>query len=289
MQYNQAIVFIKPNEPSAIPLVKMLKEFCESRGVTLFSVLSENGLFKDSPRIEGVTTVDAMRLPEGKTLAIVFGGDGTFLTASRYLYLHDAHITGVNLGTLGFLTEVEPEDLRDHVKNIFDSCTKVEERPYFMVHVERDGKRVFSPRPIVNDAVFQRNSDERMVYYDVSINGNFVTSSKGDGIIFSTPTGSTAYNLSSGGPIVYPTMDSLVMTPICPHTLSFRPVVIPADEVRLTALSPVGHLSLDGRQNMNLDEGDTVVIRKCDRRLKIIHQCERNFYDVLRNKLRWVE
>lgn len=289
MQYNQAIVFIKPGEPSAIPLIEMLKEYFDELGLKFLSVLSEDGLFKNSPTVNGIETVDAMRLPDGKTLAIVLGGDGTFLTASRYIYSYDAHITGVNLGHLGFLTEIEPEDLLAHIKNIFDGCTTIEERPYFKVHVERGGDKLFEPRPILNDATLQRNSHEKMVHFDMSIDGRFVTSSRGDGLILSTPTGSTAYNLSSGGPIVYPTLDAMVMTPICPHTLSFRPVVIPAKEVRLTALNRVGHLSLDGRQNMTVDEGDTVVIRKCDRKLKIIHQCDRNFYDVLRRKLRWVE
>ena len=289
MQYKQAILFIKPEEPSALPLMKMVCSHLQDAGIPTFTVHSEKGLFKASPTLKDVPTVDGINLPEGPTLAIVLGGDGTFLAASRYLHKHDAHITGVNLGRLGFLTEVEPEDIIGHLKCIAAGKTTIEERPYFLVHVERDGEKVFDPRPILNDAVLQRNSDEKMVQFDLSINGHFVTSARGDGIILSTPTGSTAYNLSSGGPIIYPTLDALVMTPISPHTLSFRPVIIPTGEVRLTSISQVGHLSLDGRRNMDVEEGDTVVIRKAEETLKIIHRMDRNFYDLLRRKLKWVE
>lgn len=291
MMYQQVLIFIKPEEPAALPLVKKIHTMISKNypAIDIFTILSEKGFFKDSPKTDYIKTIDSKHIAERPTLAIVLGGDGTFLAANRYLYKHNAYITGVNLGRLGFLTEVEAEDLETHLLDVCKENVQIDSRPYFTAHVERNGEIILNPRPFINDAVLQRNSDEKMVFFDMAINGSFVTSARSDGLIVSTPTGSTAYNLSAGGPIVHPEQNALVVTPICPHTLSFRPAIVPAAEVRLTVTSNLAHLSLDGRQNQTLDEGDTVVVRPTEHKLNILHTGERNFYSLLRQKLRWVD
>jgi NAD+ kinase len=142
-------------------------------------------------------------------------------------------------------------------------------------------------QPFLNDAVLQRDAHEKMIEYAVDVGGKYMTAGKADGLIVASPTGSTAYNLSTGGPIVYPTVESLVLAPIAPHKLSFRPVVIPADEVVVTLRSPQAHLSLDGRANGVLKVGDKLIIRRSPHSLNLLHDAKRNFFDLLRLKLGW--
>lgn len=286
--FKTATIFIKPFTEGNDVIGSKLCQFLIEKGITPIIVHSPKGYFKDAPAIEDIETVDAYEVAEENNLVIVLGGDGTFLSAVRYIHGKSCPITGVNFGNLGFLTETEIEYVTDHIEDILKDNIIKEERPYFLVSVERKGKVFIKQRPIMNDAIIQRNSDEKMVSFSVQADGKQVTNStRGDGLIIATPTGSTAYNLSANGPIVYPTLDALIISPICPSKLSFKPIVIPPVNLRITLETDKGHLSLDGRRNMVLEQGDIVTISKSPYTLRMLHNNKRNFFDLIRTKLGW--
>lgn len=286
--FKKATLFIRPESHGGIETTEHLCAFLEKRDVKPVIARSPKGYFKDAPCIEGVDTVDAYEVDEKDNLVIVLGGDGTFLSAARYIHGKNCPITGINLGNLGFLTETEAAGATEHIEEVLRGDLTKECRPYFLVNVVRGGKEFIADRPIINDAIIQRNSDETMVSFSVDIEGKQMTNhTKADGLIVATPTGSTAYSLSSGGPIVYPTLNALVLSPICPHKLSFKPVVIPTSEVKITLESEIGHLSLDGRRNMVLEKGDIVTIHQSEHVLCVLHNQKRNFFDLIRTKLGW--
>ncbi|MFT7144796.1 MAG: NAD+ kinase [Alphaproteobacteria bacterium] len=286
--FKTATIFIKPFTDGNSEIGIHLCSFLQKNGVNPIIAQSPKGYFKDTPKIEGVETVDAYKVPEDDNLVIVLGGDGTFLSAVRYIHGKSCPITGVNLGNLGFLTETEAVNVTEHIGAILKGEEIEEKRPYFLVSVERKGKVFIEDRPIMNDAIIQRNSDEKMVSFSVQVGGKQVTNNtRGDGLIIATPTGSTAYNLSANGPIVYPLLDALILSPICPSKLSFKPIVIPPEELRITLETNIGHLSLDGRRNMVLEQGDVVTIKKSPHSLCLLHNNKRNFFDLIRTKLGW--
>ena len=212
--------------PAALETLVAAAEWLESRGCT--PVVEET-----SARAAGVegrwSAATRESLARQVDVVITFGGDGTLLDAARAV-VHsaaDAPIIGINLGRLGFLTDVGPQDLTYALEAMLDGRTRVEERTMLAGQVERNGVETAS-RLALNDIVVTRGSLSRMIEMDVSVDGHFVCHVKADGLIVATPTGSTAYNLSAGGPIVHPTLDALVLTPIAPHTLTHRPLVLPA-------------------------------------------------------------
>tara|TARA_R110000868_G_scaffold189695_1_gene432837 strand:- start:24890 stop:25813 length:924 start_codon:yes stop_codon:yes gene_type:complete len=286
--FKTATIFVKPFTDGNNEITEHLCSFLLKKGVQPIIAQSPKGYFKNAPRIKGIDIVDAYEVPTEKNLVIVLGGDGTFLSAVRYIHGKPCPITGVNLGNLGFLTETEAENATQHIGRILSGEKIEESRPYFLVSVERRGKKFIEERPIMNDAIIQRNSDEKMVSFSVQAGDKQVTNkTRADGLIIATPTGSTAYNLSANGPIVYPTLDALILSPICPSKLSFKPIVIPPKDLRITLETDVGHLSLDGRRNMVLEEGDVVTLTKSPHSLRLLHNDERNFFDLIRTKLGW--
>lgn len=286
--FKKATLFIKPESQGAQEICEYICTFLKKIGVTPVIARSPKGYFKTAPTVEGIDTIDAYEVDEKDNVVIVLGGDGTFLSAARYIHQKNCPITGINLGNLGFLTETESQGAITHLEKIFDGELIEEFRPYFLVSVERGGKQFIKNRPIVNDAIIQRNSDEKMISFSIEVDNKQVTNcTKADGLIISTPTGSTAYNLSSGGPIVYPTLDALILAPICPHKLSFKPIVIPTAIIRITLEAEIGHLSLDGRRNMVLEQNDIVTIKKSEHNLCVLHNPKRNFFDLIRTKLGW--
>jgi NAD+ kinase len=218
-------------------------------------------------------------------LLITFGGDGTLLSVARHAP-GDVPILGVNMGTLGFLTEVRVEEFPETLEHVLAGDFQAEERMTFDVSV---GDRSYR---VLNDATINKSAVARIVEMRVSVSGAFVSNFRADGLIVATPTGSTAYNLSAGGPIIHPAMSAIVITPICPHMLTNRPIVLPDDlevEIRIATENQEIFLTLDGQEGLPLTADDTVRVRKSATSVKLVRTGEKSYFDVLRAKLKWGE
>ncbi|MGZ7078278.1 MAG: NAD(+)/NADH kinase [Thermoanaerobaculia bacterium] len=225
-------------------------------------------------------------------LLITFGGDGTLLSVARHAPGH-VPVLGVNMGTLGFLTEVRVEEFPAILERVLQGDFDVESRVTLDVSVTGPGRDGLSFR-VLNDAVIAKSALARIIIMKVTVAGWFVSSFRADGLVICTPTGSTAYNLSAGGPIIYPTMGAVVITPICPHMLSNRPIVLPDEldiEVGITTPSTGQeiYLTLDGQEGFPITENDRVCVRKSEHRVLLVQSPEKNYFDVLRSKLKWGE
>ena len=222
--------------------------------------------------------------------AIVLGGDGALLMVSRLLYGLDIPILAVNLGRMGFLAAVEPDELDEAVGRLLAGDYSIEARMMFEARVWRDG-RWHSAHPALNEVVIARGTFARMISLEASIDNSTLGHFIGDGLIVATPTGSTAYSLSAGGPVVHPAVNAMVVTPICPHSLGARSVEVRGDdEIRIRA-ETLGHddellLSVDGQPGTRLSVGDEILVRRARAVTKLIHFGERTFYDVLGIHLR---
>jgi len=220
---------------------------------------------------------------------LVLGGDGTMLNAARLAAERGIPILGVNMGGLGFLTEVRLDHLYPSLERVFANEFVLDERLMLKTHVHRHGETV-AQGVVLNDAVISKGTLARMIELKVAIQGQFVTNLRGDGLIVSTPTGSTAYSLSAGGPIIDPAVQSLILTPICPHTLTHRPLIVPSHaeiDVTLTSKDDGAMTTLDGQVGIAMTQGDTVVIQISEHRTRLIRFPETHYYDVLREKLNW--
>lgn len=229
------------------------------------------------------------QLAEKADVLLVLGGDGTMLNAARLAGERGIPILGVNMGGLGFLTEVRLEHLYPSLERVFANEYVLDERLMLKTHVHRHGETV-ARGLVLNDLVVSKGTLARMIELKISIQGEFVTNLRGDGLIVSTPTGSTAYSLSAGGPIVNPAVHSLMLTPICPHTLAHRPLIIQGDveiDVTLTSKDEGAMATLDGQVGVALTQGDTVVMNVAEERTKLIRFPETKYYEVLREKLKW--
>ncbi len=221
-------------------------------------------------------------------LVVVLGGDGTLLSVARAL-ARPTPILGVNMGSLGFLTEVNRTELYPALVRVLAGQFTLEERTLLRTEVRRDGGETLSYR-VLNDAVIAKTALARIIELALHVDGNLVGDFRADGLIISTPTGSTAYNLSAGGPILYPQLPVAVITPICAHTLSLRPLVVPDTsriEVTLHSEREEVYLTLDGQEGMRLHYGDRVLIRRDESAVHLVKAAGRTFYESLRGKLRW--
>ena len=225
-------------------------------------------------------------------LAIVVGGDGTILHVARNLAQHGVPLIGVNLGRLGFLTDIPADRMYEELTSILDGDFKTEERILLEAEVVRNGKVLHSANAF-NDVVVNKGQLARLIEFETWVDGEFVNSTRADGIIVATPTGSTAYALSAGGPILHPTLPAIVLVPICPHTLSDRPLAVSSNsriEIVMTSTArQSAHVTLDGQTNFSIQDHDCVRVRRADRAVTLIHPTRRNHYEVLRAKLRWGE
>jgi NAD+ kinase len=227
----------------------------------------------------------------GAQMLIVLGGDGTLLSVARLVHAEEIPLFGVNLGSLGFLTETALEDLDAALDMIWKGKCLVDERIMLEATVKR-GKKRAGPYLVVNDAVFNKGALGRMFEMETVVDGADLTTYRADGLIVATPTGSTAYSMAAGGPIIYPDMEAIVITPICPHTLSNRSLVVPdrvTVEVRIRSSEPGIHLTLDGQTGLGITPRDLVVIRKAASRTMLVRIPSRNFFGILRQKLKWGE
>lgn len=227
---------------------------------------------------------------EDSDLVIVVGGDGSLLSAARTLARYETPVLGINRGRLGFLTDISPDDMHSQVPAVLAGEFVRESRFLLDARVQREGKTV-GRADALNDVVVNSGTSAQMIEFELSINGVFVYRQRADGLIVSTPTGSTAYSLSGGGPIMHPTLDAVVLVPMFPHALSSRPIVVDGNsEIRLDILSrnrihpPV---TCDGQVNMTARPGDSVVITKKPHRLTLLHPVGHSFYASCRDKLHW--
>ena len=247
--------------------------------------------------VDGGTRTIAEReeLPREADVVLVLGGDGTLLSMAKAIAEsgRDVPILAVNFGSLGFLTEITRPEIYQALDTVINGRATHDLRMMLRATTMRSGEAPFSHMAL-NDVVFTRTALSRMIELSVSVGDQFVTAVKADGLIVATPTGSTAYNLAAGGPIVHPSMDALVLTPIAPHMLTNRPIVIPTErEVRVRSTSSNAgdevYVTIDGQTGFGLLEGDEIAIAKSERPLRLIRSTTRSYFEVLRQKLKWNE
>ncbi len=275
--------------PSALDALLEAAKWLSARGASVVighdeAAVAGGGQWAAAPRTELGSLVDAV---------IAFGGDGTLLAAANAVLQTpaDVPVLGVHLGHLGFLTEVKRAELFEALTAVLDGRTWTESRLLLEGHVDRDG-HARAARLALNDIVITRGRLSRMIEVDVAVDGEHVCHVRADGLIIATATGSTAYNLSAGGPIVHPAVDALLLTPIAPHTLTNRPLVLPASaDIVLRPLLDSPHADVvatfDGQHGESLQPGDAVAIRRATRVLRLLRTTTRTHFDMLREKLGW--
>jgi NAD+ kinase len=223
-------------------------------------------------------------------LAIVVGGDGTLLNVARDLAPHRVPIIGVNLGRLGFLTDIHADNMTAEIGKILDGDYQTESRLLLYAEIMRKG-RIVHTASAFNDVVVTKGELARLIDFETYLDGEFVNSTRGDGIIVASPTGSTAYALSSGGPILHPTLEAIALVPICPHTLSYRPIVVSSDSIVEILITGVAnqraHVTFDGQATYSLEDNDRVYVRRAETEVELIHPSGRSHFEVLRIKLHW--
>jgi NAD+ kinase len=238
--------------------------------------------------LEDITHVDEREAAKRADLVIAIGGDGTLLHAARNVAARGVPLVGINRGRLGFLTDVTPEQLRDALDAILAGKYLAERR---LTLAARLGNRKKGSPFALNDIVLQKGDTGRLLDFTTEVDNVYVNTHRGDGLIVATPTGSTAYALSCGGPIIQPNVDALVMVPICPHTLSDRPLVLPSSsEIRVTLDNAGGseaHVVCDGESVARMSAGDVLTIALAKQHVTLLHPREYNYYELLRSKLNW--
>ena len=268
---------------------------CQDVALQLISWLRGKGLV---PLVEahlarhiGFTETIINDIPDKTDLVVVLGGDGTLISVARLIGAHEVPILGVNLGSLGFLTEITLVELCASVDRYLSGDYKISDRIMLHVAVVRNGS-IIEEKRVLNDLVINKGALARIIDLETTINGNYLTTFKGDGLIISTPTGSTGYSLSANGPILYPELECFVITPICPHTLTNRPIVVASDSlvtVELKCIKEDVFLTLDGQVGVELKCGDEIRIRKAEKRTRLIISSSRDYFEILRTKLKWGE
>ncbi|HSL84369.1 MAG TPA: NAD(+)/NADH kinase [Thermoanaerobaculia bacterium] len=279
--FRRVAVVAKASSREAIQTAHELAEWLERKGleVALDSAALRAGQPHQARPFDPAAAYD---------LVVVLGGDGTMLSVARSLR-SEVPILGVNLGHLGFLTEVGRGELYPNLAKVLAGDFRLEERAQLDVELRR-ANGTSSAYRVLNDAVIAKSALARIIELDVSVQGLAVARYRADGLIISTPTGSTAYNLSADGPILYPLLPVAVLTPICPHTLSQRPVVIPDDEaieVVLETPREEVYLTLDGQEGTTMGYQDRISVTRSERSVRLVKVTGRSFYDSLRAKLRW--
>lgn len=265
-------IVVKPNHAEARATAGELSEWFRANGIELTGEPAEAG--------GEIAPSD---------LIVVLGGDGTMISTARMIGDADVHVLGINYGSLGYLTDFRIEEMFPALDAVVAGRYEVDSRVMLDAEHWQDGKKLAVGR-VLNDIVINKAALARIIRIEINLNDNYVNSFRADGLIVSTPTGSTAYNLSAGGPIIYPSMNAVVLTPICPFTLTNRPIVIPDTaeiELRLMDENEGVILTFDGQIGSAMKAGDTVRIRKSKTTFNLVQPANRNYFDVLRDKLKW--
>ena len=286
-------IIAKARLPEAAEVVSGIADWLSERGVNT-EVETETARLASR---DGVGTFATDALPAQVDLLVVLGGDGTLLGVARSIADAEAGtdipVLAVNFGSLGFLTEVTLPELYQALESVLDGTAGIDERQMLRSTVIRDGY-IMTDRVVLNDIVIGKAALSNIIELTINVGEQFVTSLRADGLIVASPTGSTAYSMAAGGPIVHPLVDALLLTPIAPHTLTNRPIVIPSTTaVRVTPALKGPHCSayasFDGQSGLELVHGDVVTVEKVVRPLKIIRAESRGYFAVLRQKLKWGE
>ncbi len=279
-------IVVKPDHADALRTAFELKAWLEERGLDVH----EHPYVSDEPVDMGPGA--DLSAPDGLTksdLVVVLGGDGTMIAAARLIGDSECLVLGINYGSLGYLTDFRIEEMYAALEAIFAGNYEVDRRVMLTAEHWRADEMLAKGR-VLNDVVINKAALARIIEIEVNLNGLFVNSFRSDGLIVATPTGSTAYNLSAGGPIIFPSMNAIVITPICPFTLTNRPIVVPdeaAIELKLENENEGVFLTLDGQTGYEMRSGDRALIRKSGTTLNLVQPPNRNYFDVLRNKLKW--
>ena len=281
-------IAVKPGLAAARDTLVDLEAWLRDRGLDAVWSTEAAKLFASGSR----ATAERTEMPSQADLFVVLGGDGTLLAMAKAIAEsgRDIPILAVNFGSLGFLTEITRPELHQALETVIAGRASYDLRMMLRATAARAGISHMA----LNDVVFSRTALSRMIELSVSVGDQFVTAVKADGLIVATPTGSTAYILAAGGPIVHPAMDALVLTPIAPHTLTNRPIVIPAErDVRVTSTSSNAgdevYVTMDGQTGLPLQEGDELTITRADKPLRLVRSTTRSYFEVLRQKLKWNE
>ncbi len=276
-------IILKPNAVGVNEPIKHLTQWLAQQG-------KEVVLDTETAKIIGKKSTHTQdQIPSMVDMIIVLGGDGTLLSVARLSAGLGVPILGANLGGLGFLTEVTMDEIYSTLQKIFENNYVVDERVLLKTQVIRSGKKVEESISL-NDVVLSKGNFARLISLEIRTNGQLITFIRGDGLIVSTPTGSTAYSLSTGGPILHPSIEAILLTPISPHTLTNRPVVIPLKshlEVILKTQEEGPLAILDGQVCFPLQFGDILKIEREEHTVQLLRSPEKNFYEVLRKKLKW--
>jgi len=230
-------------------------------------------------------------LPAATEMLVVLGGDGTLLSVARLIKGRDVPMLGVNLGSMGFLSEVTIEEMFPVLEQVLDGNYRIDRRMMVKAQILRQGTCI-EEQSLLNDVVINKSALARILTLEVRVDGNYLTTFQADGLILSTPTGSTAYSLAAGGPIVYPTLSSICLTPICPHTLTNRPIILPVEsavEVTLRSEERDAYVTLDGQLGLPFLENDVARIQQSGYTVPLIKSPFRDYFQVLRTKLKWGE
>ncbi|MDF9393521.1 MULTISPECIES: NAD(+) kinase [Methylococcus] len=284
-QFRTIALIGKPDAPRIADTLAAIHAYLLTSGL---EILVERGcatLFTHSAR-----TCTMPELAQQADIAVVVGGDGTLLGAARSLYAHGVPLIGINLGRLGFLVDISPSEAVDKLHAILTGAYRAEERHPLVARLIRNEETI-AQGSAINEVVVHSGSATSMIELETTIDGVFLNSQRSDGLIVSTPTGSTAYALSAGGPILYPTLNALVLAPINPHTLSNRPIVISGDSLVAIAFRPNkefrAQVSCDNVPFPEVGIEDRIEIRKAERPFRILHPTDYDFFQILRLKLNW--
>ena len=282
-------IVLKPHQPDALKTMCELTAWLAQRGITPVggpeieraSIEEQTGC-----AVEEITTE---QLAANVDLLLVLGGDGTMIATARLMGDTEVPVLGVNYGGLGYLAEFRIEELYEALEAILAGNYRLDRRVMLDIKLLRGEVEVTRNR-VLNDVVINKSALARIIEIEAFLNQQFVNSFRADGLIVSTPTGSTAYNLSAGGPVIFPSMNAVVITPICPFTLSNRPIVVP-DDAAIELILKTGHedvaLTLDGQVGFPLQADDRIAICKSKTIFNLVQPTNRNYFDVLRDKLRW--
>jgi NAD+ kinase len=286
---NRIGIVLKPHQPDALKTLCELVKWLNERHIELVG-----GPEIERERIHHATGCSVPQVEDDKLagavdLLLVLGGDGTMIASARMMGDLEVPVLGVNYGGLGYLAEFRIEELYDALEAILANEYRLDKRVMLSVELMRGDQQITRNR-VLNDVVINKSALARIIEIEAYLNNLFVNAFRADGLIVSTPTGSTAYNLSAGGPVIFPSMNAVVITPICPFSLSNRPIVVPDDDVielRLLTDNEDVALTLDGQVGFPLKVKDRVLIRKSKATFNLVQPMNRNYFDVLRDKLRW--
>ena len=285
-QFDKIGLITKRREPAVVEAVEVICELLKSLNKTIvFDKSSEDTI--DTCEYE---VVNRSTLGSTTDLCIVVGGDGTLLNAARSLSHHDIPLLGINLGRLGFLTDISPDDMVEKLTDIFAGQYNEEPRALLQASIHRDGELI-NESCAFNDVVVHKWNGARMLEYETYIDGQFINTTRSDGLIVSTPTGSTGYALSGGGPILHPSLHAIVLVPICPHSMTYRPLVVFADaEIEIIVKDcnqAEAQVTCDGQINLGLQAEDRITIARHASLIQLVHPMSYDYFSILRAKLHW--